>query len=65
MSIKQGGFFGPRLNLDLTLDKDVIVSIFHYILKYPREPQEVRTAAEQRRRTQQSADLFLVDTISI
>ena len=65
MSIKQGGFFGPRLNLDLTLDKDVIVSIFHFILKNPHDPQEVRTAAEQRRRTQQSADLFLVDTISM
>lgn len=65
MSIMQGGFFGPRLKLDLTLDKDVIVSILHFILKNPRDPQHIRGVAEQRRRAQESADLFLVDTISM
>lgn len=65
INIKQGGLFGPRLIVDLTLDKDVILSIFSFILKNPQDPQHIRGAAEQRRRAQESADLFLVDTISM
>jgi len=65
MSVKQEGSFRPGLNLDLTVDKDVLFSVFRSILQNPQDPNHVRPAAGHKHRTRESADYFLVDTISM
>jgi hypothetical protein len=49
ITLKSGGLFGARLHIDLLTDKDVILAIFEFILKNPKDPAEIKRNSELRR----------------
>jgi DnaJ like chaperone protein len=65
LRVKLGGLLGPRLTVDLTTDRDVIVSLLTFILRNPKSPAELKSAARERRRAQETCDQSLVDVIAM
>jgi len=52
---RQGGWFGPRLKLDISIDKDVLLGILGLIIKHPQAPDTLRATAQKRQEAEQAA----------
>ena len=63
ITIKQGGLFSSKCNIDTTLDKDVILGLIDYILKNPQNTESIRENAKKRKEAEETAVSFLPNLI--
>jgi len=59
ISIKQGGLFSSRCNIDTTLDHDVILALLNYIQKNPQDSDSIRKNAQSRKKATETAGSYL------
>jgi DnaJ like chaperone protein len=65
ITIKQGGLFSPKVKIDLTLDRDVILPLIDFILKNPQDPSVYIENHKQQKKAEESYSIFLRDIVSL
>lgn len=63
LTMKQDGFFAPRLTVSLDIDKDVVLSLIDFILKNPQKPEDYASGAQ--RKQQSTTPNFIRYTVSM
>ncbi len=65
MSVKQDGWFGPKLSLKLHIDQDVIRALFDFILKNPTNPVNFVEANRRMEQEQNRGSQLLEDVVAL
>lgn len=63
--IKQGGMFSPKMQLDITLDQDILLVLINYILKNPEDPEKIRDSAIKRKEVAESIGGLIYDVVCL
>lgn len=65
ISIKQGGLFSSRVKIDLTVDRDIVLTLVDFILKNPQDPNVYVEGHNQQKGANRGTTHFLRDVVSM
>ena len=65
ITIKQGGLFSPKVKIDLSLNRDVILTLIDFILQNPQDPSAYVEAHRHQKESEERSSYFLRDIVSL
>ena len=65
ITIKQGGLFSPKVKLDLSIDRDIILALIDFILKNPQDPSIYVENHKHQKDAQERSSYFFRDIVSL
>ena len=65
ITIKQGGMFSSKVEIDLNLDRDVILTLIDFILQNPQDPSVYVESYRHQKEAGERSSYFLRDIVSL